>query len=74
MEPIEILKLGREMRKAQNEYFRIHTQSNLNKARALEKRFDKEVEQYFNPSKQLCFDDFNTQPFPSFDSLLEPLN
>lgn len=64
MEPIEIIKLGREMRKAQREYFRVRTQTNLNKAITLEKRFDKEITTFLNPSRQLCFDDFNTQTAP----------
>lgn len=74
MEPIEIIKLGRDMRKAQLEYFRIRTQTNLNKARKLERRFDQAVEQFLYPSRQLCFDDFNTSPAPWADIPLEPLN
>ena len=74
MESIEIIKLAREMRTAQKEYFRTRTTTALTKARRLEKDFDKAVGQFFNPSKQLCFDNFNTQPFPSFDIPLEPLN
>lgn len=74
MEPIEIIKLGRKMRAAQNEYFRIRTTANLRKAKHLESEFDKAVEQFLNPSKQLCFEDFNTQPFPTYDIPLEPLN
>lgn len=73
MEPIEIIRLGRDMRKAQNEYFRIRTHSNLEKARKLEKQFDKAVEQFLNPSKQLCFEDFNTLPLPWQDLPLEKL-
>lgn len=73
-EPIELLKLAREMRKAQKEFYRLRTQTALNKARALEKQFDKEADAYFNPSKQLCFEDFNTQPAPWLDIPLEPLN
>lgn len=73
MEPIEIIKLGRDMRQAQREYFRIRTTSALNKCKALEKQFDKAVEQFLNPSRQLCFDDFNTQPAPWQDIPLEPL-
>lgn len=67
MEPIEIIRLGRDMRKAQIEYFRIRTSSNINKAKKLEKEFDKAVEQFLYPSKQLCFEDFNTLPLPFED-------
>ena len=74
MEPIEIIKLGREMRKAQKEYYRIRTTSNLHKAKHLESQFDKAVEAFFNPSKQLCFDDFNTQTAPWIDTPIEPIN
>lgn len=74
MEPIEIIRLGRDMRKAQKEYFRIRNTHNLKKAKHLEKCFDDAVEQFLNPCKQLCFEDFNTQPFSSFDLPLEPLN
>lgn len=74
MEPIEIIKLAREMRKAQKEYFRVCTVTNLKKAKHLESVFDKEVENFFNPSKQLCFEDFNEKPAPWLDIPLEPLN
>ena len=74
MEPIELLKLAREMRNAQKTYWRIRTQTNLKKALALESKFDKAVEQFFNPSRQLCFEDFNTQPIPWQDIPIEPLN
>lgn len=74
MEPIKLIKLAQEMRKAQKEYFRIRTSSNLKKAKHLESVFDKEAAIFLNPSKQLCFDDFNTQPFPSFDEPIPPLN
>lgn len=74
MEPIEIIKLAREMRTAQKEYFRTRTTTSLTKCKRLEKEFDKAIEHFFNPSKQLCFDDFNTQPAPWIDIPLEPLN
>lgn len=74
MEPIEIIKLAREMRKAQKEFFRIRTTSNLKKAKRLESTFDKAVEEFFNPNLQLSFEDFNTQPAPWQDIPLEPLN
>ena len=74
MEPLELLKLAREMRTAQKEYFRTRTTTSLTTAHRLEKDFDKAVEQFFNPSKQLCFEDFNTQPAPWLDIPLEPLN
>ena len=74
MEPIEIIKLGRDMRNAQKEYFRIRTTENLKKAKHLESVFDKEVHAFLNPSRQLCFDNFNTQPAPWQDIPLEPLN
>lgn len=67
MEPVEIIRLGRDMRKAQKEYIRIRTTSNLKKMSHLQKSFDDAVEQFLNPSMQLCFEDFNTQRFPSFD-------
>lgn len=73
MEPIEIIRLGRDMRKAQKEYIRIHTTANLKKMSHLQKSFDDAVEQFLNPSNQLCFDDFNTQPTPWLDIPLEPL-
>ena len=72
-EPIDLLKLARDMRKAQKEYYRLRTQTALNKAKQIEKQFDKELEAFFNPSKQLCFEDFNTQPAPWLDIPLEPL-
>ena len=62
MEPIEIIKLAREMRKAQKEFFRIRTTSNLKKAKRLEASFDKAVEEFLNPNTQLCFEDFNVFP------------
>ena len=74
MDPIEIIKLAREMRTAQKEYFRTRTTTSLSKCKRLEKDFDKAVERFFNPSKQLCFDDFNKQPAPWLDIPLEPLN
>lgn len=73
MQPIEIIRLGRDMRKAQKEYFRIRTTTALNKSKALEKQFDKAVEEFLNPSRQLCFEDFNTQPAPWADVPLDPL-
>ena len=72
MESIEIIRLGRDMRKAQKEYIRIRTTTNLKKMSNLQKSFDDAVEQFLNPSKQLCFDDFNTQPAPWLDIPLEP--
>lgn len=74
MEPIEIIKLGRDMRNAQKEYFRIRTIENIKKAKHLESVFDKEVSAFLNPTKQLCFDDFNTQTAPWLDIPLQPLN
>jgi hypothetical protein len=73
VEPIEIIRLGRDMRKAQKEYIRIRTTANLKKMMHLQKSFDDAVEQFLNPSTQLCFDDFNTQPAPWLDIPLEPL-
>ena len=73
MEPIEIIRLGRDMRKAQKEYIRIRTATNLKKMSHLQKSFDDAVEQFLNPSKQLCFDDFNTQLTPWLDIPLQPL-
>lgn len=73
MESIEIIKLGRAMRVAQKEYFRIRTTANLKKVKHFESKFDKAVEQFLNPSKQLCFEDFNTVPAPWLDEPFEPL-
>ena len=73
MEPIEIIKLGRDMRNAQKEYFRIRTTTNLNKAKKLESSFDKAFVDFFNPNLQLSFEDFNTQPTQWQDIPLEPL-
>lgn len=73
MDPIEMIRLGREMRKAQKEFFRTHTKTALNKSMALEQKFDKAVEEFLNPSNQLCFEDFNTQPPPWIDIPLPPL-
>lgn len=73
MEPIEIIRLGRKMRQAQKEYFRIRTTSNLKKAKHLEAEFDKAVEDFLNPSQQLCFEDFNTQPAPWLDLPIKKL-
>lgn len=74
MEPIEIIKLAVEVRNAQKDYWKYRTKSALNKAKQLEKRFDKIADEFLNPSKQLCFDDFNTQPAPWLDFPIEPLN
>lgn len=73
MDPIEIIKLGRDMRNAQKTYFRTRTTTNLNKSKHLEKCFDEAVQNFLNPSKQLSFDNFNMQPAPWFDIPLEPL-
>ena len=69
MQPIEIIKLGRDMRQAQREYIRTRTTTALNKSKGLEKAFDKAVEQFLNPSRQLCFDNLNTQPAPWQENL-----
>ena len=61
MQPIEIIRLGRDMRNAQKEYFRIRTSTALNKSKALEKQFDKAVEEFLNPSRQLCFEETKLQ-------------
>lgn len=74
MEPIEIIRLGRDMRNAQKEYFRIRTTTNIKKAKHLESLFDKAVQEFLNPSLQLSFEDFNTSPAPWADIPLEPLN
>lgn len=73
MEPIELLKLARELRTAQKTYFRTRTTTALNACKKIEKQFDKELEKFFNPSTQLCFDDFNTLPMDIFDKPLEKL-
>lgn len=67
MEPIEIIKLAVEVRNAQKDYWKYRTTSALNKAKTQEKRFDKIAYEFLNPSKQLCFDDFNTEPAPWLD-------
>ena len=74
MEPIEIIKLAVEVRNAQKDYWKFRTTSALNKAKQLEKRFDKIADEFLNPSKQLCFENFNTQPAPWLDLPIEPLN
>ena len=74
MEPIKIIKLGQEMRNAQKAYFRTRTTTDLKKSKHLEKRFDEAVQNFLYPSKQFCFDDFNTQNPPRWDLPLEPLN
>lgn len=73
MDPIEIIKLGRDMRNAQKRYFRTRTTTDLKQSKHLEKCFDTEVEKFLNPSKQLCFDNFNTLPMDIFDSPLPKL-
>lgn len=73
MEPIEIIKLAVEVRNAQIDYWKYRTTSALNKAKKLEKRFDKIADEFLHPSKQLCFDNFNTQPAPWLDIPLEKL-
>ena len=73
MDPIKIIKLGRDMRNAQKNYYRIRTTENLKKAKHLEKCFDDAVQDFLYPNKQLCFDNFNTQPAPWLDLPLEPL-
>lgn len=74
MDPIEIIKLGRDMRTAQKTYFRTRTTTDLKKSKHLEKCFDEAVQDFLYPSKQLSFENFNTQPAPWQDIPLEPLN
>lgn len=74
MDAKDLIKLDVDMRKAQKEYFRIRTSQNLHKAKHLESLFDKEANAFLNPSKQLCFEDFNTTPTPWLDIPIEPLN
>lgn len=74
MEPIEIIKLGRDMRNAQKAYFRTRTTTDLKKSRHLEKCFDDAVQNFLYPSNQLSFEDFNTKLTPWQDIPLEPLN
>lgn len=74
MEPIEIIKLAVEVRNAQKDYWKYRTNSALNIARQLEKRFDKIADEFLCPSIQFCFEDLNTQPAPWQDIPLEPLN
>lgn len=73
MEPIEIIELGRDMRKAQKAYFRSRTTTDLKKSKHLEKCFDDAVQNFLYPSNQLCFDDFNTKPAPWIDEPFEKL-
>ena len=74
MDAKEIIKLAVEMRNAQKRYTLIPSQTRLNKVRDIEKQFDKVAFEFLNPSKQLCFEDFNTQPAPWLDIPIEPLN
>lgn len=73
-EAIKIIKIAVEMRNAQKAYFRTRTTTDLKKSKHLEKCFDDAVQNFLNPSKQLCFDDLNTQPAPWLDLPIEPLN
>ena len=48
----ELINLVHETRQAQNNYFKVRTQSNLSKAKQLEHKLDKFVELYYQePSK-----------------------
>lgn len=73
MDAIEIIKLGRDMRNAQKAYFRTRTSTDLKNSKHLEKCFDDAVQNFLYPSKQLCFDNFNTKPAPWVDEPFEPL-
>lgn len=73
MNPTDLIKLARDMRQAQKAYFRTRTTSALKKARHLESVFDREAEQFLNPSKQLCFENLNSLPLGIFDQPFEPL-
>ena len=48
----EIITAVKLMREAQKEYFRTRSHESLRKSKALEKRVDDMIEEYFNP-KQL---------------------
>ena len=48
----EIITAVKAMREAQKEYFRTRSHDSLRKSKALEKRVDDMIEEYFNP-KQL---------------------
>lgn len=55
----EFFKLGCEMRTAQKEYFRLRTSSSLKRAKALESRFDKAIEEIRHPNTQTSLWPFN---------------
>ena len=52
MEERQIVTAVKLMREAQKEYFRTRSHDSLRKSKALEKRVDGMIEEYFNP-KQL---------------------
>ena len=45
----EIITAVKAMREAQKEYFRTRSHDSLRKSKALEKRVDGMIEEYFNP-------------------------
>lgn len=51
----EIITAVKAMREAQKEYFRTRSHDSLRKSKALEKRVDGMIEEYFNPKQPGLF-------------------
>lgn len=51
----EIITAAKAMRDAQREYFRTRTYESLKKSKALEKRVDDMIEEYFKPKQPALF-------------------
>ena len=52
----EIITAVKAMREAQKEYFRTRSHDSLRKSKALEKRVDGMIEEYFNPKQPKLFE------------------
>ena len=55
MEERQIVTVVKLMREAQKEYFRTRSHDSLRKSKALEKRVDDMIEEYFNPKQPGLF-------------------
>lgn len=51
----QIITAVKAMREAQREYFRTRTHESLKKSKALEKRVDDMIEEYFKPKQPALF-------------------
>jgi len=51
----EIITAVKAMREAQKEYFRTRSHDSLRKSKALEKRVDDMIEEFFNPKQPELF-------------------